>query len=418
MDVAVVGSGVSGLVAAYLLAGGHRVTVYEADSRVGGHVHTVGVANRDGAAARVDTGFIVFNEHNYPGFTALLKRLGVASRPTTMSFGVRSEATGLEYGGTDIRALFAQRRRLLDWSYLRFLKEIVHFHEVGVQDLASGRDDRSVGDLVGEHRFSERFVRDYLVPLGSALWSCPAQTLMEFPAHFLLGFLNNHRMLQAGNDRPQWRTVQGGSDQYVQALRRTLASEIRTQHEATKVRRRPDHVVLEFAGQPPVRADHVILACHADDALRLLDHPSDDERRILQAFPYTGNDVTLHQDDGILPRAKRAVSAWNSFLPRDPDAIPICTYSMNLLQGLPESTPWLVSLNAGQRLAESKVVRRFHYRHPAYRARALAAQREHAKLINQNRTSFAGAYFGYGFHEDGVQSAVRVAAALGGDRLG
>ena len=410
MRIAVIGSGIAGLTAAYRLHREHELTVFEAGSHVGGHTNTIHFEHASRAHA-VDTGFIVFNEKNYPLFTALLAELGVASQPTTMSFSVRSDRSGVEYNGTSLNKLFIQRGNVVRPSFWRMIRDILRFNREAPLVAESLDDNTTVEQFVREHGFSRELTEDYLVPLGASLWSCPPATFRAFPIKFVVEFLDNHGMLQV-EGRPQWRVIRGGSDQYVAPLTRGFRDRIRLNTAVASVERRSDHVRIVDAGGSEARFDHVIVACHSDQALRLLADPTATERELLSAFPYQPNQAILHTDASVLPRRRGAWAAWNYRIHRhDPDRVAV-TYNMNLLQTLPEEPLFNVTLNHDEGIAPESIIRRIQYEHPIYTSARSRAQSRHSELIGVNRTSFCGAYWGYGFHEDGVRSATRATAPL------
>ena len=416
--IAIVGTGVSGLTAAALLHhAGHELVVYEAGGHVGGHVNTIDV-ERDGERHAIDTGFIVFNVPRYPHLVRLFARLGIESRATTMSFSVRDEATGLEYNGTSLDGLLAQRRNAVRPRFLRMIRDILRFHRVALAWLAeqesAGRPDdgTTVGEFVARHRLGEDFRERYLLPIGASIWSCPAGTFAGFPVRFVLEFMRHHRMLHLGG-RPTWRTVVGGSARYVERLTAPFADRIRLRTPVRRVRRDADGVTIETDAHAPERFDEVVIAAHADEALAMLDDPAPAERELLAAFPYQRNEAVLHVDASVLPRARRAWAAWNYLLPAEPGAAVRITYDMNILQGLESRHEWCVTLNDDGRIDPATVVGRYDYAHPVYTPARAEAQARHAELIRARRTSFCGAYWGYGFHEDGCASGVRVAEAFG-----
>jgi predicted NAD/FAD-binding protein len=409
--IAIVGAGVSGLVCARLLQPGREITVFEAADRLGGHTNTVRFEH-DGEARAIDTGFIVFNEPNYPNFSKLLRMLGVESRPTTMSFSVRNDPENLEYKGDTAASLFAQRRNLLRPRFHRMVRDLLRFYREAERQAEASAPDASVEDFVREHGYGDEFVRDHLVPMGSALWSCPPGRFLDFPIRFVVEFFAHHRMLQV-TDRPEWRTVVGGSDRYVEALIEPFRSRIRTSAAVRSVRRLPGGVEIEVVGQPPERFDEVVLACHADQALALLADPTDREREVLAAFPYQRNEVVLHTDERVLPRRRRAWASWNYHVRRADEPAATVTYLMNRLQGLEAPSAYCVTLNESDLVAPERILHRVTYEHPVFGAGRTRAQARHAELLRANRTSFCGAYWGYGFHEDGVRSALAVAGAYG-----
>ena len=408
MKIAIIGTGISGLVAARELYEENELTILEAANRIGGHTHTIDV-ELENATYAIDTGFIVFNEANYPNFSAILKELGIATRDTTMSFSVRCDASGLEYNGTTLNTIFAQRRNLLRPRFLGMLMDIMKFHRRARSTL-SCEDDISVADFVEENGLGEAFYEDYLVPLGSALWSSPASLFPSFPIRFVVEFMDNHHMLQS-RGRPVWSTIEGGSKNYLEPISRPFSHRIRTGAPAQSVRREKDRVVVHIGGEPEI-FDEVIFACHADQALKLLSDPSDLETEVLSSFPYQENNAILHTDTSVLPRNRRAWAGWNyRKLPGKTDR-PTVTYNMNMLQGIEAPETFCVSLNHEDLVDEKKVIRRLSYHHPVYDSRRAAAQARHEELTGANGTSYCGAYWGYGFHEDGVNSALAVCRKL------
>lgn len=412
MRIAIVGSGISGLSAAYLLHADHEITLFEADDRAGGHTHTVPV-ELDGESHAVDTGFIVFNERNYPNFVRLLGRLGVRSHETTMSFSVRCDRTGLEYNGTSINRLFAQRRNLVNPGFYRMLRDILRFNREAAAVLEGGRGSTTVGEYVTENRYSEAFTERYLIPMGAAIWSAPPGSFRDFPIRFVVEFFRNHSLLGL-RGHPVWRVIDGGSFRYVEALTRGFRDRIRTGWPVRSVTRLPDRVNVTAGANQVEPFDHVVLACHADQALQVLTDASDRERELLEAFPYQPNDVVLHTDVSALPKRRLAWGSWNYRIRRERTDRVTLTYDMNMLQGLNASRVFCVTLNEDGLVSPAHVIRRLTYHHPLFTSTRAAAQKRHAEVINVNRTSFCGAYWGYGFHEDGLASALRVCRPLGG----
>jgi predicted NAD/FAD-binding protein len=410
LKIAVVGTGIAGNVAAYHLhRAGHDLTVYEADDRIGGHTHTHAI-ELDGEVQQVDTGFIVFNDRTYPNFVALLDELGVASQPSSMSFSVRNDASGLEYNGTSLNGLFAQRRNLLRPDFIGMLAEILRFHREAPALLADDGAETTLGAWLDAHRFGGRFVADYLVPMGAAIWSTEPARMADFPARFFVRFLHNHGMLTV-NGRPVWRVIRGGSARYVDKLVAPFRDRIRLNSPVQWIRRRPDGVTLHLRGREPQRFDHVFLACHADQALRLLADPSPEERATLSALPYQHNEALLHTDTALLPRLRRARAAWNYHRLPGAGAGVALTYDMNLLQGLRSRHRFCVTLNASAHVDPKRVLRRIEYAHPQFTPAGAAAQRRHHEISGaartHYRTHYCGAYWRYGFHEDGVVSALQ-----------
>ena len=409
--VAVIGSGVSGLVTAHLLHPHADVTVFEADSTVGGHVNTVEVVDGERTLG-IDTGFIVYNERNYPRFTALLDDLGVETQPSDMSFSVSSRKSGLEYAGTNVNTLLARRTNALRPSFVRMLFDVTRFNRA-FRDLLS-RDDLSltIAQFLDEGRYSRSFVDDYLVPLGASIWSANPQTFTEFPAAPLARFLDQHGLLSLG-DRPKWRTVTGGARHYVDALIRPLGERVRTNCPVRHVARDESGVLVRSGAYPGgERFDRVVFATHADTALALLERPTDDEKEILGAIKFQFNRATLHTDASLLPRRPRARASWNYLQTGEDSSAPVLTYYANRLQGIVSSTDYCITLNADDAIDPTAVLASFDYTHPVFDEAALRTQRRHHEVDGHHRTHFVGAYWGYGFHEDGAQSAHRVARRI------
>ncbi len=410
MKIGIVGAGISGLVCAYLLDREHEVVLFEREDRLGGHSNTVDV-EIDGRRIPVDTGFIVFNPGQYPGFVKLLDRLGVASQPTRMSFSVRDDRDGFEYGGATLSGLFARRRSAVDPSFLRMLGEIRRFGLEGERLVDTVSEEVTVGEHLRRGGYSDRFVRHYLVPMGASIWSMPPRRFREFPLRSLLRFFHNHGMLRPWRP-PQWRTVMGGARTYVDAIRGALRGRIQSGRGVESVERSAGGVLLRTASGIE-RVDEVILASHSDESLAMLADPSVAEREALGAIPYETNVATLHTDAALLPRRRAAWAGWNFHSFADDDSPVALTYHMNILQSLPTSTPMNVTLNSEGMIDPAKVIATFEYRHPQYTRGTFAAQRRHGEISGVNRTHYCGAYWGYGFHEDGVQSALRVCARFG-----
>ncbi len=408
LSVAVIGSGIAGLTVAATLHPAQRITVYESADWVGGHAHTVDVDD-GGTPLAVDTGFIVCNDWTYPNFLALLERLGVATQPSNMSFSLQHELTGLEYNGTSLNTLFAQRRNLLSPSFLRMIADILRFNRDAPRLLAGDDQRTTLGDWLAAERYGEPFVERYVVPMGRSIWSAGEREMLGFPARFFVDFFKRHGFLSV-NDRPQWRAVRGGSREYVRALTAPFGSRIRLSTPVESVRRLPGEVVVRTRRGALERHDAVVFACHADTALALLDEPSAAEQEILASFRYQRNEVVLHTDARLLPRAPRARAAWNYHVRGAAHGGCAITYDMNVLQALKSRRRYLVSLNLGDRIDPALALARFDYEHPLYTPAAIAAQRRHAEISGVRRSFYCGAYWRHGFHEDGVVSGL---AALG-----
>ena len=407
MRIAVVGAGVSGLVAAYRLGHAHDVTVFEAAAYAGGHTNTVTVETERGPLA-VDTGFIVFNDRNYPHFEALLRELGVAAQPSDMSFGVTDERGDFEYASTSPNGLFAKRAHLADPAFLRMIGDIPRFQRAARALLATDADP-SLRGWLAEEGFSNAFVERVIVPQASAVWSSDPEQMWTFPARFLLQFFDNHGMLGL-RGRPRWRTITGGSKTYVEALLARLDADVRLSTPVAAVARTPGGVTVTPRGGEPETFDEVVLACHADQALALLgDDATPLEREVVGAFPYQRNEAVLHTDRALLPRRRRAWASWNAHLLDDTSGPAKVTYWMNRLQSLDADREYLVTLNRTEAIDPATILRVIDYAHPVYTAAGAAAQRRHAEVSGADRVHFCGAYWRWGFHEDGVVSALRVA---------
>jgi len=412
MKIAIVGSGIAGLTCAYLLARRHEITVFEADARIGGHTHTVPVTV-DGREYSVDTGFIVFNDWTYPNFIRLLGQLGVTFKPTEMSFSVNDPDSGLEYNGNNLNSLFAQRSNLLSPGFWGMLRDILRFNKEARRDLAEQRIsvDTTLDDYLKAGGYGERFILHYIVPMGAAIWSMPMAEMLNFPLQFFVRFFENHGLLSISN-RPQWQVIEGGSSAYIAPLTASFKERIRLNCPVSRIDRDAHGVVIHSPAGIE-RFDKVVLACHSDQALRLLGNPDDKEREILGALPYSDNEVLLHTDTRLLPTRKRAWASWNYRLGGAGHTRAAVTYDMNILQGLQSDTTFCVSLNQSAGITPSKVLARFTYAHPQFSLAAVAAQQRWAEIDGAQHTHYCGAYWANGFHEDGVVSALRVAAAFG-----
>ena len=411
MKFAVVGGGIAGLTTAYLLSKRFDVTLYEAGAKVGGHTHTVEVDTDEGMVP-VDMGFIVFNEENYPNFVRLLDQLGVASKPGDMSFGVSSERSGTEYKASSLGTLFAQRRNAFSPSFHRMLVDVARFRKRARGLLSNGNGyDPSLGDYLRDGGYSRRFIDEFIVPMGAAIWSASPGRMDEFPARTLLRFFENHRFLEA-REQPVWRTVDGGSRTYVDRIVKHLGERVRMRSAVRHVRRSADYVEIA-THEDTARFDHVVIGAHSNQALGMLDKPTRSEEEILGAIPYQPNDTVLHTDTAVMPRTKRAWASWNVRVPKDPASAVNVTYHSNRLQAFEHSDEFLVTLNRTGEIRPERVVERQNFDHPIFNFDGLRAQSRREEISGRNRTSYCGAYWGYGFHEDGVKSAIDATGPFG-----
>jgi len=413
--VAVIGSGVSGLTAAYLLRRTHDVTLFEADDRLGGHAHTHELTASDGSRHAVDSGFIVHNDRTYPWLRKLFAELDVEVRPTEMSMSVRCEGCGLEYaGGRGLRGVLAQPRRLLDPHFLRMLLQVRRFHRRATAFLRATDDSdlTTYGEFLVREGFSEHFVAHYAVPVVSCVWSSGREIALLYPARYLFRFLDHHGMLRVTGS-PQWYTVAGGSRTYVERLGAMLP-DVRRSRAVTDVTRRPEGVQIRDASGEVMRFDRVVIATHADQALGLLTDPSDQEVQTLKAFGYSRNETVLHTDATLLPEATQARASWNYRMSScsSPDEPTVVTYWMNRLQGQHSPEDYMVTLNARERVEPDAVLAVMDYEHPIFTPESVAAQ-SHLQSLATDRTVYAGAYHGWGFHEDGCRSGVDAARHFG-----
>lgn len=409
MKIAIVGTGIAGMTAAHLLARRHDIHIFEAQGRVGGHTNTI-ECDDHGRTIPVDTGFIVFNDRTYPNFVRLIERLGVPWRNSTMSFSVRCDRSDLEYNGTTLNSLFAQRSNLLRPGFYRMLTDILRFNRDAVP-AAEESPDLQLGRYLEDERYSRRFIDHYIVPMAAAIWSAPQRVILEFPMRFFVRFFWNHGMLSV-NDRPVWRTIVGGSMTYAHKLVEPFAGRVRLNAPVRRVARSADHVLVSSDRGSEI-FDHVVLACHSDEALALLADPTPQERELLGAIPYQENLAVLHTDTSLLPRRRLAWAGWNYHVPDSLEAPVAVTYDLTALQGLPTPTRFLVTLNRGDHIDPAKVIRRLVYHHPEFSARGVAAQARYGEISGKNRTHYAGAYWGNGFHEDGVNSALAACRYFG-----
>jgi len=411
MRVAIIGTGISGLVAAHLLQKRHEVVVFEANNYAGGHTNTVRIELKEGSYA-VDTGFIVFNEQTYPNFLKLIRSLNVAYKPTEMSFSVRCEITGLEYRPTISSLLFGQPRNLLRPSFYKMASEIFRFRRESEQFLRKSHESITLGMYLSEKRYSPLFVDKFLIPIGAAIWSADPERFKEFPLKSFSQFFRNHGILYPWN-QPQWFVIDGGSQRYVEKLTQSFRDRIRLNCAVDFIQRHPDHVLVKSGGLESERFDSVVIATHSDQALRMLSDPSDEESEILSAIPYQENVTLLHSDDSILPKRRVSWASWNVLIPRTEAGRPFLTYNMSILQQIKAPVQFCVSLNLERFIDPGKVFKNILYHHPVFNSSGFGAQARWPEINGVNRTYYCGAYWGYGFHEDGVKSGLEVAKRFG-----
>jgi uncharacterized protein len=412
LKIAIIGSGISGLTAAYYLHQHHDICLYEADSRLGGHTATKAV-NLNGENHLIDTGFIVFNDWTYPNFIKLLNELGVESQATEMGFSVFNPDDNFEYAGTNLSTLFAQKRNLFSLRHWRMLRDIVRFNQEAITDLEAGNleANESLGNYLIRKKYSAAFSERYLIPMGSAIWSATQGAMLEFPLEFFIRFFKNHGLLNVVN-RPQWRVIKGGSQAYIAPLVQSFAHKIKLNSPVVRILRSETGVSLISNGTAE-EFDQVVIACHSDQALSMLGDASELEQEILGAIVYQKNAVVMHTDTTLLPQRKSTWSSWNYLLQNNNQQPPILTYSMNILQGIKSNHEFCVTLNATDKIDPSKILGEYEYAHPVFSQAAIQAQAKWPSINGVNRTWFCGAYWFNGFHEDGVNSALRVVNNLG-----
>ena len=406
-NIAIVGAGISGLVAAYILGGKHRVTLFEKNPKLGGHARTEAVTDR-GHNLFIDTGFVVFNELNYPYLCRLFDILHIETQTTNMSFSVHCDKSGLEYNGSNINTFFSQRSNLLKPWVWSILKDIIRFNSESIKTLNSGLDDNiSVGQFFQNHHYSRQFFEKYLVPLGASIWSCHEKDFTNFPMRFVIQFLRNHGLLQI-TKRPTWRTVSGGSYEYVRKLQNKLDGQIRLNANVNRVERGKNGVSVYWNNNHMEIFDEVIMATHADTSMNTVANLDQEEHETLEMFAYGNSEGCLHTDTKTLPDNRRAWASWNYRLPKDSHkGISIC-YNMNLLQNLDTPQTYCMSLNQTHMIDPKKIIKNIRFRHPIFRTGRDKAQEKHGLLIRRNGISYCGAYWGYGFHEDGIKSSISV----------
>ncbi len=411
MKIAIIGTGISGMVTAYLLSESHEVTVFEKNDYIGGHTHTVDV-EAGANSYPVDTGFIVFNEVTYPNFVKLLRRLDVPWKDSRMSFSLRCDQTGLEFCPSSLDSLFAQRRNLLRPAFYRMVMDIFRFRGGALKLLETLDDQVTLADYLEREKYSSLFVEKFILPMGAAIWSADPLRFRQFPARYFVEFFHNHGFLRARN-QPQWLVVQGGSRNYVEKLVKPFAGNIRLNSPVVSIKRGDDHVEVQSPAGGTERFDAVVLAVHSDEALALLSDPSDAEREVLSAIPYQENMTVLHTDSTLLPRLRKCWAAWNYYVPRESRERVALTYDMNILQGLEAPVEFCVTLNRQEEIDPAKAVRKILYGHPVFTPAGRSAQGRRDEISGIRSTYYCGAYWSYGFHEDGVKSALAVCKHFG-----
>jgi uncharacterized protein len=413
--IAIIGSGISGLVCGHLLHPKHDICLYEAEDYIGGHTHTVDI-EVNGHTYALDTGFIVFNDWTYPNFIALMDKLGVEKQATEMSFSVKNQGNGLEYNGNNINSLFAQRRNLLRPWFYRFLGEILRFNKTCKQVLEQDTQSLplTLGEFIRQQGFTERFAENYILPMCAAIWSASLDDARQFPLRFFLQFFNNHGLLNV-NHRPQWYTLIGGSRAYIAPMIKGFENNILLNSPVQSVSQSAQGYRVSAANQPDMEFDEVIFACHSDQTLALLAAPSALQKEILGAMPYSSNEVVLHTDTTVLPKRKLAWASWNYLLKQNISALQPAsvTYNMNILQRLRADTTFCVTLNNTQDIVPEKILRQFSYSHPQFDLKGIKARARRDQICGQNGLHYCGAYWYNGFHEDGVRSALDVCQRFG-----
>jgi len=404
MNIAIIGTGIAGNVAAYHLSKNHNITVFEANDYIGGHTHTHEIQHAD-QLYKVDSGFIVFNEKTYPNFISLLDELNVKSQKSLMSFSVKCEKTNLEYNGTTLNSLFAQRRNVFRPKFIGMIKDILRFNENAPRLLEQQDENLSLGEYLQKNNYKSEFINHYIIPMGAAIWSADPKIMHTFPAHYFIRFFHNHGMLNV-NDRPVWRVIENGSNSYVHQLTKTFRKDIRLNTPVKSLRRYPDHIEIETQQFGIENFDYVFIACHSNQALHLLQDPTNIEKQVLGDIQYQENEAVLHTDTLILPKRKLAWAAWNyHILKRSQNRVAL-TYNMNILQSLKAPVEFCVTLNNSKAIDESKIIKTMRYDHPIITPQSVTAQQRHREINANNRTFYCGAYWRFGFHEDGVVSAL------------
>ena len=413
MKIAIIGSGISGLTAAYLLNQQHKIEVFEANNYIGGHTHTHTICF-DGSKLKIDSGFIVYNENTYPNFIQLLQKLNVTSQLSTMGFSVKSNIQNLEYSGNSLNALFAQRSNLFKPVFLRMLGQIYRFNKKAQTELESLDPNTTLATYLTKNQYSRELINHYIIPMGAAIWSSIPSNMLEMPAKFFIRFFKNHGLLKITN-RPKWWVIKGGSNSYIEKIIVGFRDRIHLSKPVASVQRTRKDVTLNFSDSSikPEVFDKVVFANHSDQALSLITSPSVDEQQILGSLPYQKNEAILHWDESILPKRKSAWSSWNYSLDNHPEKPVAITYNMNILQSLSSSKTFCVTLNQTDRINPKKIIKRITYHHPIFTTDSIQAQRRKKIINGENNSYFCGAYWRNGFHEDGVVSALEVGQEFG-----
>jgi len=413
MKIAIIGGGVSGLTVAHLLHDEHDLTLFEANDYLGGHTHTHELV-AEGRLWRVDSGFIVYNEKTYPNFIKLLKKLKIVSQKSSMGFSVKAPSKKLEYSGSSLNALFAQRQNLFRPSFYIMIKDILRFNRLAKSKLEGLVESMTINEFLNQNKFSKYFIENYIVPMGAAIWSTTAEKTIEMPAVFYIRFFQNHGLLQI-NNRPQWRVIKDGSKSYIEKIKVGFEKQIKLSAPVKKIIRYKDEVEVFFGknGEHSNKFDRVIIATHSDQALQMLEDPSAKEKEILGSLPYQQNEALLHTDESILPRKKQAWSSWNYLLNEDKKGPVTLTYNLNILQSLTAKTNFLVTLNSSDNIDPNKILKKLIYQHPLFTVEGVRLQKEKHLINGKNNTFYCGAYWGNGFHEDGIVSALDVCKFFG-----
>jgi predicted NAD/FAD-binding protein len=404
VKIAIIGTGIAGNVLAHRLHPQHEITVFEANAYVGGHSNTVEMETADGPV-HLDTGFMVFNDRTYPNFQGLMDQLNIAYRPSEMSFSVQCQQSGLEYNGSSLNGLFAQRSNLLRPAFYRMIRDILRFNREAMKFLDQDGSDESLADFLARGRYGSLFVQQYLIPMGAAIWSAEPDMMERMPARFFIRFFHNHGLLSLEN-RPQWKVIEGGSQAYVTRLVAAHRHRIRLSSPVETVIRQPEQVLIKTAGTEAEAFDRVFIACHSDQALGMLDVPTELERQVLGAIPYQSNEVILHGDASMMPGRRAAWASWNYHIPAGTHGRASLTYHLNRLHSLPGKQQFFVTLNSGHRIRPETIIQKYDYSHPVFTRDSVEAQARQDELNGLNRTYYCGAYWRNGFHEDGVVSAL------------